>query len=181
MQLEVFWSLLLQADSEGPTYPHLLCSYAHFIFKSALVAHYLLCIWNRKSNIEGCDIILWGLNCQVMYWPPLRFCKIKFRSGQIKKAGRVFVHEFKVRVWSGPYRIKHPPWNLFAGVPVFWCLLCRETNFSFFISLYQPFVAFPQVCQSPSNSSLVFLSSTGLKVSANFRAFPVGSYCLLEG
>jgi hypothetical protein len=32
MQLEVFWSLLLQADSEGPTHPHLLCS---------LVAHYL--------------------------------------------------------------------------------------------------------------------------------------------
>ena len=34
MQLEVFWSLLLQADSEGPN-PHLLCSYAHFILKCA--------------------------------------------------------------------------------------------------------------------------------------------------
>ena len=43
MQVEVFWSLPLQVDSEGPTYPHLLCSYAHFI-QSALVAHYLLLI-----------------------------------------------------------------------------------------------------------------------------------------
>jgi hypothetical protein len=34
MQLEVFWSLLLQADSEGPS-PHLLCSYTHFILKCA--------------------------------------------------------------------------------------------------------------------------------------------------
>jgi hypothetical protein len=32
MQLEVFWCLLLQADSEGPTYPHFMCS---------LVTHYL--------------------------------------------------------------------------------------------------------------------------------------------
>ena len=34
MQLEVLWSLLLQADPEGP-YPHLLHSYAHFIYKCA--------------------------------------------------------------------------------------------------------------------------------------------------
>jgi len=41
MQLEVFWSLLLQTDSEGPTYPHLLCS---------LVAHYLLCTWSAGRS-----------------------------------------------------------------------------------------------------------------------------------
>jgi hypothetical protein len=38
MQLEVFWSLLLQTDSEGPTIPHILYSLeAHFLLSISSV------------------------------------------------------------------------------------------------------------------------------------------------
>jgi hypothetical protein len=42
MQLEVFWSLFLQADSDGPN-PHLLCSF---------VAHYLQYILIFETDSE---------------------------------------------------------------------------------------------------------------------------------
>ena len=39
MQLEVLWSLLLQADPEGPTL--ISCTVTHTLYKSALMAHCL--------------------------------------------------------------------------------------------------------------------------------------------
>ena len=55
MQLEVLWSLLLQADSEGPSL--IFCAVTHTLYKSALMAH-LEVSTDSRTPIDGAGAVV---------------------------------------------------------------------------------------------------------------------------